>query len=56
MNIWAEGIERSAGQTDFREGFIILDHILTLRALIEEVRAHERESVVTLYMSGKPST
>ena len=26
----------SAGQADFRKGFTTLDHILTLRALIEE--------------------
>ena len=33
---------RSAGQAGFQKGFTTLDHILTLRALIEEGKAHNK--------------
>ena len=43
LSKWAEneGI-RAAGQAGFRRDFSTLDHLLTLRAIIEEGRAHGR--------------
>ena len=32
----------TVGQAGYQKGFTTLDHILTLRALIEEVRAHNK--------------
>ena len=43
LSIWAKQNGcRSTGQASFRKGFTTLDHILTLRALIEEGRAHNK--------------
>ena len=43
LSIWAEqNGYRSIGQAGFRKGFTTLDNIFTLRALIEEGKAHNK--------------
>ena len=48
LSRWAEKTRRRAlGQVGFRKGFSTLEHIFTLRAIIEEGRSHGRKIYCT---------
>ena len=57
LSIWAEwNACCSAGHASFRKGFTTLDHIFTLRALIEEGRAHNKRIYCCFVDFKKPLT
>ena len=48
LSRWAErACKRAPGQAGFKKGFSTIDHILTLRAIIEEGRSHGKKIYYT---------